>query len=250
MPCLAAWGGPPQDDLPVIRVSCFVAFTPYGLGTGGLAMKIAVLGTGEVGRVLGAGFVKRGHEVMIGSRDPSSAKVHEWLARTGAGASAGTFAEAAKFGEVAVLATLWAGTENALRMAGTDNLAGKVVIDATNPLDFTVMPPRLAIGHTDSGGEQVQRWLQGSRVVKAYNTVGNPHMINPEFPGGPPDMFICGNDDAAKRTVCDLLGDFGWPCIDLGGIEASRYLEPLAMVWILHYIRTSSGNHAFKLLKK
>jgi 8-hydroxy-5-deazaflavin:NADPH oxidoreductase len=215
-------------------------------------MKIGVLGSGEVGKALGAGFAALGHDVMMGSRDPKAEKVKAWVTKTGANASAGSFAEAASFAEVAVLATLWGGTENAIRLAGPANLAGKVVIDTTNPLDFSAgPPPKLALGHTDSAGERVQRWLPGARVVKAFNTVGNPHMFRPTFASGSPDMFICGNDDAAKRTVAGICASFGWPApIDLGGIEASRYLEPLAMVWILTYFATGSGNHAFKLVRK
>jgi 8-hydroxy-5-deazaflavin:NADPH oxidoreductase len=213
-------------------------------------MKIGVLGTGDVGRVLGAGFASHGHEVRIGTRDPEQQKVRDWVQKTGHGASAGTFADAARFAELVILATAWEGTESALKLANPANLAGKVVVDATNPLDFSGGAPKLAVGHTDSGGERVQRWAPGAKVVKAFNTVGNPHMVDPEFPGGPPDMFLCGNDVDAKRTVAGLLEDFGWSVVDLGGIEASRYLEPLAMVWILHFLRTGSGNHAFKLLRK
>ena len=214
-------------------------------------MKISILGTGDVGQALGSGFVKYGHQVKMGSRNPNQDKVKAWLEKVGSSASAGTFAEASAFGEVAVLATLWAGTGNAIRLAGPENLAGKVVIDVTNPLDFSSgMPPKLAIGCTDSAGEQVQRWLPGSYVVKAFNIIGNAHMVNPQFPGGPPDMFICGNDAKAKQTVTGFLKTFGWSVIDIGGIQGSRYLEPLAMIWILHSINTKSGNHAFKLLRK
>src|SRR5207302_5011243 len=125
-----------------------------------------------------------------------------------------------RFGDLVVVATAWSGTENALQLAGADSFAGKVVIDATNPIDASHgMPPRLALGHTDSGGEQVQRWLPRARVVKAFNSVGNPHMFKPEFPGGPPDMFIAGNDAEAKKTVTEILTAFGWNTIDVGGIE-------------------------------
>jgi predicted dinucleotide-binding enzyme len=202
-------------------------------------MKIGILGTGVVGQTLGAGFVALGHDVKMGSREP------------GAHASSGTFAEAAAFAELAVLATLWSGTESALRLARPENLAGKVVIDATNPLvPRSDGPPTLALGHTDSGGEQVQRWLPQARVVKAFNIVGNAHMVNPKFPGGPPDMFICGNDDRSKATVTTLLGSLGWPAIDLGGIEAARLLEPLCILWVAYGIRTGGWDHAFKLLRK
>ncbi len=213
-------------------------------------MWVGVLGTGDVGQVLGDAFATLGHEVRMGSRTPDNQKARAWVARVGHRASAGTFAEAAAFGELIVLATLWEGTEHALQLAGPESFAGKVVIDATNPLDFSAGMPRLAVGHTDSGGERIQGWIPGARVVKAYNTIGNAHMFHPDFPGGPPDMFICGNDDAAKETVRGINSEFGFETVDIGGIEAARYLEPLAMVWIAYAIRTGTWNHAFKLLRK
>lgn len=214
-------------------------------------MRIGVLGSGDVGQVLGAGLAKLGHDVKMGTRNPVSDKVQAWVSKTGPLASAGTFSEAGRFAEIAVLATLWTGTENALRLTEPEQLAGKVVIDVTNPLDFSSgAPPKLAVGHTDSGGEQVQRWLPEARVVKAFNIVGNPHMVHPQFPGGPPDMFICGNDAGAKETVEKFCASFGWPTIDIGSIEGARLLEPLALLWITHYFQTKSGNHAFKLLRK
>ena len=214
-------------------------------------MKVGILGTGDVGQALGAGFAQLGHDVMMGSRDPQSEKVQGWVAKTGSHAGAGTFAEAARSGEVLLLATLWSGTESAIRLAGPANFAGKVVMDATNPLVFTPgAPPSLALGHTDSGGEQVQRWLPAARVVKVYNTVGHAHMVNPNFPGGPPDMFICGNDAAAKKTVTDICRAFGWPTIDVGGIEGARLLEPLCILWVRYGFVTGGWDHAFKLLRK
>jgi predicted dinucleotide-binding enzyme len=214
-------------------------------------MRIGILGSGEVGRALGKGFAGLGHEVKIGSRDPHKVELAEWVRTSGAAASAGTFEEAAEFGEVVVVATLWSGTEDALRLAGPERLRGKVVIDVTNPLVFTPgQPPSLALGHTDSAGEQVQRWLPGARLVKAFNTVGHAHMVRPDFPGGPPDMFICGNDDAAKQQVAGFCRDFGWGVIDIGGIEGSRLLEPMCIGWVLYGIRSGSWNHAFKMLRK
>lgn len=215
-------------------------------------MQIGILGTGAVARALGTGFATTGHDVRFGTREPGGDKAKQLVAAVGPRSSAGTFGDAAKFAEVAVLATAWAGTENAIRLAGPDALAGKVVIDTTNPLDVSHgTPPRLAVGFDDSAGEQVQRWLPRARVVKAFNIVGNASMFRPQLTGGPPDMFICGNDAAAKRTVTEICTAFGWPgALDLGGIEMARYLEPLAMVWIAYGFRTNTWGHAFKLLRK
>ena len=215
-------------------------------------MRIGMLGSGDVGRVLGAGLAGLGHEVKLGSRNPGQEKLKAWSKETGPKASTGTFAEAAAFGEIVILATLWTGTESALKLAGEANLSDKVLVDATNPLYFASMsgPPTLSIAGNDSAGEQVQRWVPEAKVVKAFNTIGNPHMVKPTFPGGPPDMFICGDDDGAKASVTHLLEELGWSVVDMGGIESSRYLESLAMIWILHYFKTRSGNHAFKLLEK
>jgi predicted dinucleotide-binding enzyme len=219
-------------------------------------MKIGILGSGDVGRVLGAGFAKFGHDVKLGTRDTKQDKVRDWLATAGTKSAAGSFAEAAAFGEIVVLAVQGAAAENAIKLADPKNFTGKVVIDATNPLDFAGVDfakgvgPKMFVGTTDSLGERVQRWLPQARVVKAFNTVGNPHMVKPDFPGGPPDMFICGNDEPAKQTVTNLLKEFGWPAVDIGSIEGARYLEALAMVWISYFFKTGTGNHAFKLLRK
>jgi 8-hydroxy-5-deazaflavin:NADPH oxidoreductase len=217
-------------------------------------MNIGILGSGDVGRRLGDGLIALGHKVKIGTREPGKLDLQQWINNHGQeNAAAGTFAEAASFGdELIFLATLWDGTRNAIKMANVKNFTGKIVIDVTNPLDFSKgMPPRLAIGHTDSAGETVQRLLPESKIVKALNTVGNLQMINPDFQGGPPTMFVCGNDKDAKKTVADsILTPFGWETIDIGGIEGSRLLEPLAMLWIIYYFRTNTGNHAFKLLRK
>ncbi|MFN2607614.1 MAG: NADPH-dependent F420 reductase [Acidimicrobiales bacterium] len=214
-------------------------------------MDVGILGTGVVGCTLGSGFVGLGHTVKMGSREAGNERAAQWAAGAGDRASTGTFADAAVFGEVVVLATAWSGTENALRLAGPDHLAGKVLIDATNPLASAApdSPPGLAVGHTDSGGEQVQRWLPGARVVKAFNTVGNAHMVHPDLPGGPPDMFICGDDPGAKDVVTGILADFGWPAVDVGGIEGARLLEPMCILWVLYGLRTGTWGHAFKLLR-
>jgi predicted dinucleotide-binding enzyme len=214
-------------------------------------LKVGILGTGDVGKALGNAFIALGHEVKMGSREAHNEKAEAWVSTSGIDASSGTFANAAGFGDIVVLALLWTGTENALKLAGARNFAGKVVIDATNPLVFEPgKPPALALGHTDSAGEQVQRWLPQAHVVKAFNTVGFAHMFKPDFPGGPPDMFIAGNDEAAKETVTGILKSFGWSTIDAGGIDASRLLEPLCILWVAHGMRTGTWNHAFKLLRK
>ena len=217
-------------------------------------MNIGILGSGDVGRRLGDGLIALGHKVKIGTREPGKLDLQQWINNHGKEkAAAGTFAEAASFGdELIFLATLWDGAPNAIKMANGKNFTDKIVIDVTNPLDFSKgMPPKLSVGHTDSAGETVQRLLPESKIVKALNTVGNIQMINPDFQGGPPTMFVCGNDKDAKKTVADsILTPFGWETIDIGGIEESRLLEPLAMLWIIYYFRTNTGNHAFKLLRK
>jgi len=214
-------------------------------------LKIGILGTGNVGHALGNGFISLGHEVKMGSRDARNEKALAWASTAGINASTGTFAEAVQFADVVILALAWAGTENALKLAGAENFAGKVVIDAVNPLVMEPGKPLgLALGCTDSAGEQIQRWIPSARVVKAFNSVGFAHMFQPDFPCGPPDMFICGNDGPAKQTVTEILKDFGWPAIDIGGIEGSRVLEPLCVLWVGYAARTGTWNHAFKLLRK
>ena len=211
-------------------------------------MNVGIIGSGEVGQKLGDGFVELGHKVMIGSRDTN--KLAVWAGKHKDSASAGSFSQAAEFGDIIAIATLWAGTKSAIEMAGAKNFSGKTVIDVTNPLDFSSMPPKLAVGGNDSAGETVQRLLPDAKVVKAFNIVGNPHMVHPKFEEGTPTMFICGNDEGAKKTVADIVTAFGFDCVDIGGIEGSRQLEQLAMLWIIYYFRTNTGNHAFKLLRK
>ncbi len=214
-------------------------------------MRIGILGSGGVGQDLGLGFIGLGHEVKMGSRNPAKAEIKAWLAKAGKKASAGTFAEAAAFGELAVLAIKWTGTENAISLAGPGNFAGKVVIDVTNPLALKPNAlPWLAVGGDDSASEQVQRWLPKAKVVKAFNSVNHAHMFKPSFPGGPPDMFICGDDDAARGTVAGICREFGWEVVDMGKLEAARLIEPLALIYIRNATQTGNWNCAFKLLKK
>jgi 8-hydroxy-5-deazaflavin:NADPH oxidoreductase len=213
-------------------------------------MKIGILGTGEVGQALGRGFISRGHDVKMGSRDANNEKAKVWANKAGAKASVGTFTDAAKFGDVLAICTAWSGTKQALELAGPKNFEGKVVLDVTNPLTLASGKPELAVGHTNSGGEEIQRWLPGAKVVKVFNIVGNAHMCDPEFPGGPPDMFIAGNDADAKKIVSDICKSFGWPTIDIGGIEGARLLEPMCILWVRYAVANKSSNHAFKLLRK
>lgn len=212
--------------------------------------RVGVLGTGEVGRRLAAGFRSRGHDVMIGSRDPDKPELREWLAGDGDGVRPGTFAEVAAHGELLVLAVLGNAAEDVIAEAGPENFSGKVVIDAMNPLDFSAgFPPKLSIAGEDSLGERVQRALPDAKVVKAFNTIGNQYFVDPSFSEGTPTMLIAGNDDAAKRTVGDVVADFGWPeAIDIGGIEGSRELEAICIVWVKIGGSRQAWDHGFALL--
>lgn len=212
-------------------------------------MRVGILGSSEVAKSLGRGFLKEGHEVMLGSREPG--KLASWVRESGKGASSGTFSETAKFGELVVLAVHGTKSVDAIRMAEADNFKGKIVIDATNPLDMSGgVPPKLVGGLGASGGELNQRALPGAFVVKAFNTVGNAHFYKPEFAGGPPDMFICGDDGKAKEQVSRICQDYGWNPIDVGGIAVSHYLEATAMIWIITAFTGGNWNQAFKLLRK
>jgi 8-hydroxy-5-deazaflavin:NADPH oxidoreductase len=200
-------------------------------------MKIGILGSGAVGQSLARGYGRHGHDVLIGTRKSEV----EGLPVAGPD-------QAVADAEIVVLAV--AGRAS-VELTGSlaHLLEGKILVDATNPLDFSTGAPRLFVGFEDSLGEQVQKAAPGARVVKAYNTVGNTLFVDPELPGGPPTMFIAGNDDAAKGTVTQLLEDTGWEVADLGGIEASRWLEAMCMAWVTYGARTGTWNHAWKLLK-
>jgi hypothetical protein len=209
---------------------------------------VAILGNGVVGVELGKGFAANGWKVIFGTRDAKSAKSQEALSAV-PGSSAASYADASGSASLAVVALPWTGLKETLAAAGADNLAGKVVIDASNPLDFSKGAPQLAIGHTDSSGETVQRLLPAAKVVKAFNTITAGHMVNPKLPDGVPDMFIAGNDEAAKRDVARILEAFGWrKPIDMGDITASRLLEALAMLWISYGFRNNHWTHGFSLL--
>ncbi|MCC5908782.1 MAG: NAD(P)-binding domain-containing protein [Balneolaceae bacterium] len=214
--------------------------------------KVGILGSGSVGTHLGAGFAKSGYSVKIGSRSPD--KLSDWAEQNGEKARAGTFDEAASFGDVVVLATKWlnGAAKNAILLAGEDNLKNKIVIDVTNPLLFSEegKPPTLSLNYPESGGKTVQEWLPGSSVVKAFNSVTAAHMANPKLEEGNPDMFICGDDPDAKQWVQELAEGWGWTIYDLGGIDQSYLLEALALIWVRYGFLNNHWTHAFKLLQK
>ena len=211
-------------------------------------MKIGILGSGIVGQVLAAGFLKHGHEVIIGTRTP--AKLEEWLKQNPRGRAAGLDATA-QFADVVVLAVKGTVAADALRAAGEAHLAGKTVIDATNPIADA--PPTNGVlpfftDLNESLMERLQREFAGAKFVKAFNSVGNTCMVNPQFKGGKPTMFICGNDDDAKKTVTGILDQFGWETADMGKAEAARAIEPLCMLWCIPGLLRNEWTHAFKLL--
>ena len=213
-------------------------------------MKVGILGSGMVGQQLGLGFVKLGYEVKLGTRDVS--KLSDWQKDGGKNGSVGSFADAAQFGEMVLLCTFWAATQNVINMAGKENFKGKLVVDVTNPLDFSQgTPPKFAATPGNSGGEQVQRWLPDSKVVKAFNTVNAYVMVKPKREEGDPDFFYAGNDESAKKQVVEIAKQLGWESfIDFGDISASYWLESLTMVWIHYAFKYGKWDHAFKLLKK
>jgi hypothetical protein len=195
--------------------------------------------------------LKHGYEVMRGSRDPS--KLAAWKGGAGPKGSTGTFAEAGRFGEVVVLAVKGIGAEEAVRLAGAENLGGKTVIDTTNPI--AEAPPvngvlRFFTSLDESLMERLQRLAPAARFVKAFSCVGNASMVDPDFGGAKPTMFLCGNDAGAKREVCEVLQRFGWEWEDMGSVEAARAIEPLCILWCIPGLLRGQWAHAFKLLKK
>ena len=206
--------------------------------------RIGVLGSGDAGRSLGKGFARHGLDVMVGTRDPS--KLKDWQAETHG--KVGSFQDAAKHGDVVILALSGEGTQAALDLAGPENFSGKLVLDATNPLAFPDDGlPELFVGTTDSLGERVQRKLPGARVVKCFNTVGNAQMVDPKFKEGTPPMLICGNDAGAKKETEQILQSIGWPgATDVGGIDGARWLEALVPLWVRVAAPRNAWGHAFK----
>jgi len=199
-------------------------------------MKIGVLGTGMVGKTIARKLVGLGHEVMMGSRTADHEGAAEWVASAGERASQGTFADAAAFGQFVFNCTAGAASIDALGSARAEDLAGKTLVDVANPLDFSQgMPPSLFVCNTDSLAEQIQRAFPEARVVKTLNTVNHEVMVDPARVPGGHDVFVCGNDEAAKAQVVELLRSFGWPAehiVDLGDITAARGTEAHLLLWL------------------
>lgn len=212
-------------------------------------MKVGILGSGSVGQTLGSGFLAKGHQVVIGTREP--AKLAAWAGKN-PGATVGSFADAAAFGDIVVLATKGTAALQSLKLAGTAALAGKIVMDATNPI--ADVPPtdgvlKFFTTHDQSLMEQLQAEVPAARFVKAYSCVGAPNMVDPKFAGGRPTMFICGNDATAKATVAGILDAFGWDAEDMGPAIAARAIEPLCILWCIPGFAKNDWVHAFKMLR-
>lgn len=212
--------------------------------------KIGILGSGPVGQALANGFLKYGHEVLIGTGDAT--KLAEWKANAGVKASVGSFADAAIFGDLIVLAVKGTAAKEVIRKAGVSNFAGKTVIDTSNPIADAPAENgviKFFTGLDESLMEILQKAYPEIHFVKAFNSVGNPFMVNPQFPGGKPTMFICGNDNVAKAEVTAILDQFGWEIEDMGKAEGARAIEPLCMLWCIPGLLRNQWTHAFKLLK-
>jgi len=213
-------------------------------------MKVGVIGSGDVAKVLGSGLLKHGHDVMMGTR--VSDKLSDWAKQNQKG-KVGSFADAARFGELVILAVKGTVAAEALREAGATNLTGKTVIDVTNPIADA--PPingvlKFFTSLDESLMERLQREFEDVRFVKAFNSVGNASMVNPQFKEGKPTMFICGNDEAAKKTVSSIADQFGWETADMGKVEAARAIEPLCMLWCIPGFLRNDWIHVFKLVTK
>ncbi len=208
-------------------------------------MKIAIFGTGMVGTTIGTKLISLGHEVKMGSRTVDNAKATAWVEASGKTASQGTFADAATFGEIAFNCTAGTGSVAAIEAAGPKNLAGKVLVDVSNPLDFSKgMPPSLSVCNTDSTAEQLQRACPDAKVVKALNTMNCTLMVDPSLLKGEHDVFLSGNDAGAKGQVREILeGWFGWKNVfDLGDLTAARGQEMFVVLWVRVYGALQSPN--------
>jgi predicted dinucleotide-binding enzyme len=212
-------------------------------------MKIGILGSGNVAQTLGAGFIKHGHQVTLGTSSP--AKLADWAAKNPKGQVA-SFADAASFGDVVVLAVKGKAAIATVQAVGVQRLEGKTVIDTSNPIADAAPVDGVLQYFTnanDSLLEQLQREFPGVKFVKGFNSVGASFMIDPQFKDGPPTMFICGNDEPAKKTVSGLIQSVGWEVADMGTAAAARAIEPLCMLWCIPGIVRGEWAHAFKLVK-
>lgn len=214
-------------------------------------MKVGIIGSGPVGQVLAKAFRNENYEVMLGTRNPSKEEVVKFQHENN-GINIGNFEESARYGQILVLAVAGVVAQEAIKLAGLQNLAGKIIIDATNPI--AKEPPENGVlkfftSLEDSLMENLQKQVPDAKLVKAFNSAGNAFMYKPNFPGGKPTMFICGNDEGAKKTVTEILTSFGWETEDMGKVEAARAIEPLCILWCIPGFIRNQWTHAFKLLK-
>ncbi len=212
--------------------------------------RVAVLGSGMVGDALSEGFLTLGDQVVRGTREPG--KLAAWQQKASRGATVATFQDAVLDADVVVLAVKGSAAEDVVRSVGADRLAGKLVLDATNPIaDAPPVHGVLSFFTTYdlSLMERLQRLAPDAHFVKAFSCVGNAHFFRPAFAGGPPTMFICGDAADAKREATRILQRFGWEVEDMGAVEAARAIEPLCILWCLPGFRENRWNHAFKLLR-
>ncbi|MBC7861574.1 MAG: NAD(P)-binding domain-containing protein [Bacteroidia bacterium] len=216
-------------------------------------MKIGILGTGMVGSTIGSKLIALGHDVMMGSRTSTNEKAAAWVKSAGAKSSAGTFAEAAAFGEVIFNCTKGDATLDVMKLAGEKNLAGKILLDISNPLDFSKgMPPFLipSLSNTNSLGEEIQKQFPATKVVKTLNTMNCNLMVDASLVAGEHDVFLCGNDDGAKQKVKEILGWFGWKNpIDIGDLTGARATEMMLPIWLKLWGVNQTPNFNFKIVK-
>jgi predicted dinucleotide-binding enzyme len=216
-------------------------------------MKIAVLGTGNVGDTIGSKIIEVGHTVMMGSRTADNEKAKAFVAKHNGKASAGTFDDAASYGEIIFNCTAGVGSIEALKMVDEKNLIGKILVDIANPLDFSKgMPPSLAICNTNSLGEEIQKTFPQTKVVKALNTMWCGLMVNPAMiNGGDHNTFVSGNDSDAKEKVKEILKSFGWSeknILDLGDITKARGTEMYLPIWLSIFGATNNGAFNIKIV--
>lgn len=214
-------------------------------------MKIGIIGSGDVGQTLGTAFLAEGYEVMLGTRNPGKEEVKKWKQQNPKG-QCGTFGVTAQFGDILVLSVAGSAADSAIKLSGISHFNNKIVIDTTNPI--AAAPPKDGVlsfftGPNESLLERLQKLIPQAKMVKAFNSVGNAQMYKPTVKGGPPTMFICGDDEKAKKTVTEILTSFGWDTADMGKATAARAIEPLCILWCIPGFLENQWTHAFRLLK-